>query len=228
MRELGKLVEYFTAGGALAGALATLAVAEPSLERSAAFWLLFVIFLALLAHILSPVWSPAFRALDAAIHRQKRLRDERQAFQRWVKVWFKLDALLRRALEAAANRATTEESQREAAVEYLVLRRILQQNRWPFIARLESRVTDNLPRVLRKGSGTTLEYQVERSRRPLRLFYSQPNLAAQLVGLCPDLFKWHGQTGVRQAIDVLDRIEDIIREFGAGMSIDVSEVVGRV
>jgi hypothetical protein len=220
--------------GALAGALATLALAEPSLERSAAFWVLFLIFAALFVHISAPIWTPPFRSVKVVVQRQAILRKHKRALSDWLIHWFQLDALLRNAVKAASG-AVTDEDWKKSEQEYLKLRRYFQQHQWPFMADLTARLHSRLEEVPRpptsmNGFHTHLEGELWGSANPFRLLHAQPDLREEVRGLAPDAVDPyqvdHGRH-LRDFDDVMDRIEDIIREFATELSVDVTKIVGR-
>jgi hypothetical protein len=234
MRDVGGVREILVSAGLLAGALATLALAEPSLESRAAFWVLFFIFAALFGHISAPIWTPPFRSVRVAVRRQLILRKHKRALSDWLIRWFQLDALLRNAVEAAAYGAVTDEDWRRKEEEYLKLRRYFQQHQWPFMADLTAILRSRLEDVPRpptslNGLHTHLEGELWRSPTPFRLFYAHPDLREEVGGLVPEAVnpylvasEWH----IRAFNDVMNRIEDIIREFATGLSVDVTEIVG--
>jgi hypothetical protein len=235
MRDLRGVLQILMAVGALAGALATLAVAAPSLERSAAFWVLFLIFAALFVHISAPIWTPPFRSVRVAVRRQLILRKHKRTLSDWLVRWFQLDALLRDAVQAAAYGAVTDEDWRRKEEEYLKLRRYFQQHQWPFMADLTAALRSRLEDVPRpptslNGLHTHLEGELWGSPTPFRLFYAQPDLREEVGGLAPEAVnpyyaasEWH----IRAFNDVMNRIEDIIREFATGLSVDVANIVDR-
>jgi hypothetical protein len=235
MRDLGGVREILMTAGALAGALATLALAEPSLERSAAFWVLFLIFAALFVHISAPIWTPPFRSVKVVVQRQATLRKHKRALSDWLIHWFQLHPLLRNAVKAAASGAAAGEDWRRKEQQYLKLRRHFQQHQWPFMADLTARLHSGLKEVPEpptdmSGFHTHLERELWGSRTPFRLFYAQPDLREEVRGLAPeavDRFQVHSDTHVRSFDHVMDRIEDIIREFATELSVDVTKIVDR-
>jgi hypothetical protein len=235
MRDLRGVLQILMAVGALAGAFATLAVAEPSLERSAAFWVLFLIFAALFVHISASIWTPPFTSVKVVVRRQMTLRKHKRALSDWLIHWFQLDPLLRNAVKAAASRRVTDEDWRKNEQEYLKLRRYFQQHQWPFMPGLTARLHGSLKEVPEpptdmSGFHTHLERELWGSRTPFRLFYAQPDLREEVGGLAPDAVDRsqvdHG-THVRGFDDAMDRIEDIIREFATELSVDVTRIVDR-
>jgi hypothetical protein len=227
LKRVGELVGWL---GTLGGALGAILAAEPSTESRVAFWILITAFSFITIHLGEFVWGSPVRQASRWAARRLSRRRYRRSFSQWVKVWFALDKVLREALSDATKGSSTEERRKKQVVDYLVLRRILQQHPWPFMTALECRIKDDLDRVLRDKGPSQILYSLERTlvcaHNPLRMLYSQPNLGMAIKGLAPEPDRCYWQ--VPEANDVLDRIEDIIREFGAGLSIDVSKLIGRL
>jgi len=222
------------AAGSVAGAVAALAVAEPSLERGAAFWVLLLICVALFFHLAAPFLTPPSRSLKLAIQGRVMLRKQRRAFREWVIRWFEFDALLRRAVAALSGNWMREDDEWKGyEEEYQKLRRYFQQHQWPFMAALSTTLRNRLESVPRppssfQGFHTHLEYELH-STAPFREFYAHPNLRNEVEGLAPDAVRPYSvdcNRHVRDFCDVMDRIEDVIREFATGLSVRVDEVMG--
>lgn len=225
LKRAGELLGWL---GTLGAALGAILAAEPSFESKVAFWIFITAFGFLTVHLGEFVWGPPVRQGVRWVNGQLWRRGCRKSFAKWVKVWFALDKVLRQALSDMAEHSLTDEKRHELVVEYTVLRRVLQQRRWPFMTDLERRIKDDLDRVLRdkdpSWASYSLEHELVRAHNPLRMLYSQPNLGKAVEGLAPGPYHWE----VAESNDVLDRIEDIIREFGARLSVDVTDLVGRI